>query len=467
VTTYNSNNDLPTSVDLSLGTTHFVDKLAIDIQNAKPPKTFSITGYWGSGKTSALAMLYKKLTNDDPLSPLEGASAQSTDCIGIWFEAWKYQHEPLPIVALLQEIKSSFSTSNKFINAAGKLASVSFLGALTVLDGVIKTVTGASGLGKVKAIGESYEKENLLERLSSDQINDALKQAVDTLISNDDDKKKLVIFIDDLDRCEPEMALTLLEGLKLYLSIPNCVVVMAIDSQQIENKILKQIDCYNRFQGVEYMEKLCQDAHRLPVPNAQQRNAFLVNSLRPLLSDLNTNQLTIINDLSSSIEGFDCLPANPRRLKMLANRVASIFRYVSVCDIGTLTSFCEENNISNNHRDELFALGVLIVSSLSVNYRRLYERLEKSSLFFEELFEFCNSPNYELYEEKQSVFYEFQRVDISSRKVIEHPSDLAVFKLACLFEESTDSVINKYSINKVFYGDMLNQVITSYNTPKT
>jgi hypothetical protein len=473
LTTYNSNNDLPTTIDLSLGTEHFVEKLALDISNSKPPKTFSITGYWGSGKTSALAMLCKKLTNKNPLDINHENSDESENCIGIWFEAWRYQHEPLPIVALLQEIKKSFSTSNKFINSAGKLASVGFLGALTVLDGVIKSATGMSGLSKIKGIGESYEKENLLNRLSSDHINDALKQAIDTLLSNNDTQEghnsKLVIFIDDLDRCEPEMAIKLLEGLKLYLNIPNCVVVMAIDSHQIESNILKKIDdidCYNRFQGVEYMEKLCQDSHRLPVPNTKQRNEFLIESLRPLINDFNSVDQEVLEDLESGINKYDCLPANPRRLKMLVNRMASFVRYVKIEDISLITTFCSANNITEKKRDELFALGVLIVSSLSVNYRRLYERLEKSPLFIMELFQFCNQTNPESYNDKQSVFYEFQNVNATTHTIVEHPSDLGVFRLTSIFNEARNSIRDEYEVTPPIFGDMLHQIIEKYNTPR-
>ena len=470
MTTYNSINDLPTTKDFSLGTDHFVEKLVLDIQNSVPPKTFSITGYWGSGKTSALAMLFEKLTKINPLEVSKVDVQERTDCIGIWFEAWRYQHEEFPIVALLQEVKKNFSTSDKFINSAGKLASVSILGALTVLDGVIKSATGISGISKIKGIGESYEKENLLSRLSSDHINDALKQAIDTLLDNESTpKQKLVIFIDDLDRCEPEMAISLLEGLKLYLNIPNCTVVMAIDAHQIESNILKKIDgdnCNNRFQGVEYMEKLCQDSHRLPVPDTKQRNDFLINCLKKLLSDLDIQNQTVIDDLSVAINNYDCLPANPRRLKMLATRISSIFRYVKVSDINILSSFCDANGVSENKRDELFAIGVLIISSLSVNYRRLYERLEKSSLFTSELFDFCNTPDNNRYNQKQSVFYEFQNINTDSRTVVEHPSDLGVFRLTSLFKEAANSILVKYEIDRVTYGDMLHQIIKIYNTPK-
>ena len=197
-----SNNDLPV-LETQLGTKPFIERLARDIESVQPPKTFSLTGCWGAGKTSALAQLFVRLTGTSPagFKLSDGYVAPlPLKCEGVWFEAWRYQNEEVPIVALLHTIKSQFSTKDKFIDSAGKLASVAFLGAISVLDGVIKSTTGLSGLSKIQGGGEKYEEDNLLSRLASDQINDALKQAVDVILGNKpgDDNRKLIIFIDDL-----------------------------------------------------------------------------------------------------------------------------------------------------------------------------------------------------------------------------------------------------------------------------
>lgn len=393
-------NDQPTLVDLSLGTINLVKKLSAEIANSNPPKTFAITGYWGAGKTSALAMLYQELIKRPPPifkdSATDYSSGATSDYFGIWFEAWKYQNENQPIIALLQTIKKSFSTTTKVIDATGKLASVSMLGALTVLDGVIKSATGMSGISKIKNIGEGYEKENLLSRLSSDHINDALRQAVDTLLQvNAGKNKKLVIFVDDLDRCEPEAIHNLLEGLKLFLTIENCVVVMAIDSHQIEQSLLKKIGenaiKNNKFYGVEYLEKICQDSYRLPVPNKMQSITFLGDNLNFSMSNAEPEKNNYITDLKKVLHKYECLAANPRRLKLLSNRITSLLTYVELDSLKKLKEHSEKSGISGEKCNRLFVVGIFIVASLNVNYRRIYERLEQSPNFISELIEFCNS----------------------------------------------------------------------------
>lgn len=465
-----SNNDLPT-LDTQLETQSFIERLARDIESVQPPKTFSLTGCWGAGKTSALAQLFVRLTDTPPPGfqlPAGHQTDVDTECQGIWFEAWRYQNEEMPIVALLHTIKSHFSTKSKFIDSAGKLASVAFLGAISVLDGVIKTTTGLSGLSKVQGIGEKYEKDNLLSRLASDQINDALKQAVDVILGNKpgDDNRKLIIFIDDLDRCEPEAAFRLLEGIKLYLSIPNCVIVMAMDQNQIEANLVNRQGVGNgRFYGVEYIEKLCQDSYRLPVPNSENRAKFLIEHITPLISRCDVFKIDRIEELEKILGKYDCLPANPRRLKMLANSIAAFYSHTNPENISSLMNLDDPNRTGLN-RDEIYAIAILIVSSLCVNYRKLYERLETCSSFVNEIIDFCSVEPKGAYSENSSVFYEFDKSSTRTIATVEHPSDLSVFRLKVLFRAGTGSMMEEYGLNDQVLGDILYTLIQVLNYPE-
>ena len=54
--------------------------------------------------------------------------------------------------------------------------------------------------------------------------------------------KRLVIFIEDLDRCLPKIALQVLEAIKLYLNIPNLVVIVGVDRQVIDAVVMKHYE---------------------------------------------------------------------------------------------------------------------------------------------------------------------------------------------------------------------------------
>ena len=118
-------------------------------------------GEWGAGKTSVLHQLQRHLS--DPL--LVGAglktaraaalaaqrpkpSAYDSATFTIWFEAWRYQHEAMPLIALLQEMRRQFGLAMK-VKDAVKTASLIALKALT---GGFDTVAGLGGAESVKLL---------------------------------------------------------------------------------------------------------------------------------------------------------------------------------------------------------------------------------------------------------------------------------------------------------------------------
>ena len=53
---------------------------------------------------------------------------------------------------------------------------------------------------------------------------------------------RLVVFIDDLDRCIPEKAIDILETIKLFLNVPQTVFLIGTDKKVIENGILQNTE---------------------------------------------------------------------------------------------------------------------------------------------------------------------------------------------------------------------------------
>lgn len=50
----------------------------------------------------------------------------------------------------------------------------------------------------------------------------------------------LFVFIDDLDRCVPDEAVSVLEAVKLFLDLPSCVFVLGMDREVVERGILQR-----------------------------------------------------------------------------------------------------------------------------------------------------------------------------------------------------------------------------------
>ncbi|MCX7099434.1 MAG: P-loop NTPase fold protein [Methylococcales bacterium] len=402
-----SHNDTPTDTD-GLSQQDFIDGIAGIIKDCTPPKGIAINGYWGTGKTSSLLQLYKALTTVSRGSKIP----KESPVIPVWFEAWRYQHEALPIVALLYEIRSTFNLWNKVLEQSGKVAAITALGVLGAFDETIKAASGGVAspkLGKLSKIGANYEQQRYQNPLASQDISQLLEQAIATALGN---KPKLVIFIDDLDRCHPEAALKLLEGIKVYLNLKNCVIVFAIDQRQIERGLKKALDLNDGSDGHqarEYLEKICQDIYHLPLPKQADKADYLAS----LLTDITADQAHIAG-IKTVAESYDCLPANPRKIKALANRLAVVLRHQLA-----LTE--------PRHYQLLVATAIIYTF-----HRELIEQLEKDAGYINTVILYARQPPADMggiYEPMKSIKPSYSGTD----KLPTNPSDSHVFRLHELF----------------------------------
>ncbi len=331
-----------------LGRRTLLNEMKHAIAEGTPPHVFGIHGDWGSGKTSFLRQLRYELTGERVLGPHEKLTGkqekQSKDfattnahVTTIWFEAWRYQNESAPIVALLHEIRSQMTwrthAAAQSKQHLQKYAEVAIRGGLLQMEQVTKMIGFQAS--KVQDAGEAWEREHLAVTLPSDQIRALLDEVLGQLLPSTgneewDDKRRLVVFIDDLDRCEAETAFRLLEGIKIYLNLTRCVFVLGLNQREIQRAIAKFIPSYKKesdegevlIRAQEYMEKLCGNIQHLPLPtpSAQAKivGHFLSNVAKePRAKDVNAEIVRLIGVEPS-------LPANPRRIKGLCNTIARL-----------------------------------------------------------------------------------------------------------------------------------------------
>ncbi|HRQ23199.1 MAG TPA: SUMF1/EgtB/PvdO family nonheme iron enzyme, partial [Anaerolineales bacterium] len=96
-----------------------------------------------------------------------------------------------------------------------------------------------------------------------------------TLIKSYISPNRLVVFVDDLDRCLPEKAIQVLEAIKLFLDVQDCVFVLGIDQDVIARGIeMKYKDVKDKkdaegkpqftIEGIKYLEKIIQLPFQIP-----------------------------------------------------------------------------------------------------------------------------------------------------------------------------------------------------------
>ena len=362
-------NDEPALLD-TLERGSLIQEVGEAIARCTPPQVFGVHGDWGLGKTSFLHQVQWYLTGDCPQQPESVTDKMKRKADGVnaadepgkrkpthkggehegvvqavWFDAWRYQNEPAPVVALLHEMRAQLSWRSRAAGSASRAAEVLTRGALLSLEELTKKI----GLqySKFREANREWESENLASSLPSHTLREHLHAAVTQLLPKKRDGEpapRLVVFIDDVDRCEPEAAYRLLEGLKIYLTLDNCVFVLGMNQKAIEEAIAQRMRASIgdhppsenedgdtlTMRAAAYMEKLCQNVWRLPA--VREPEQVLCRLLEETIEDGFVREL-VGKGLEVPRPGerlgespYQCLPPNPRRLKGLANLIGRLFR---------------------------------------------------------------------------------------------------------------------------------------------
>jgi hypothetical protein len=244
--------DLPT-LDDKLNWDSELERLSERIQRCPAPHVLGIHGDWGSGKTSFMRQLQWRLGGEPPrkdgsvtwpvgFEPSPEQKNLRKTIATIWFDAWRYQHEPAPVVALLQEMRRQMKSLPAVKKKFEKLGDIALRYTLDSLADVGKAIgfEGLPSAEKIEKLGERWEKEHHAESLSTDSIRGHLHETIKCVLP-DSKTARVVVFIDDLDRCNPKAAFRLLEGLKIYLSIPNCVFVLGMNERILIDAIREEV----------------------------------------------------------------------------------------------------------------------------------------------------------------------------------------------------------------------------------
>jgi hypothetical protein len=265
-------------------------------------KMFSLYGEWGSGKSSLMKYLEKEL---------------KADFNTFFFEAWEFEKDENLAMSLLEFITS------KNIDITEELCSDILKYGGRILRGLGKSIKlniplFPNGPGIELDPSAFVEELSKNEELTFYKALESFKTEFirfENEVTNGDKPKYNIVFIDDLDRCEPEQVLNLLSAIKLFFTYgEKTIFFCGIDKKAVEQAVKTK---YGEIvKANEYLEKIFDISFSMPE----------YDDLLKLISyyfDTTAYELgTGIEPINSRVSSFfQYLEfTNPRRVKKVLNK---------------------------------------------------------------------------------------------------------------------------------------------------
>ena len=244
----------------------YIDALCAFIRNSETPITIALQGEWGCGKSSFMNLIRQQLC--DPKLP------DSERFEPITINAWEFfleddfdQAVNQLTKSIIYQMSEHFEELQRSHVAEGRKAV-----AKEAADTLAKVVLNVINVG-----GETLDNVRSLAGNFMRNTNSLLQNKADLerVIMQDDSCRAFVIFVDDLDRLTPQMAVTLMESMKILFEMRKCIFVVAVDYEVIENGIELKYGrsvAGSRDIARDFFDKLIQLPFRVPMESYRIRN---------------------------------------------------------------------------------------------------------------------------------------------------------------------------------------------------
>lgn len=272
-----------------IGREAFVDKIIGFVDSLKKGKNFclAINGAWGSGKSFVLGLIEEKLS-------------QKQEYIIIKYDAWENTFYSDPLIAILSCILDGLEDKLSKMKGYGKVAAD--LGKKKGKEIVDKLSENGGKIGFIaKIIKEISEvipdlknvslvtdtKDNQLAIFKSyksllREIKELLNKLTGkVLVTNE--QTKLVILVDEIDRCLPDEQLKILERLHHLFDVKNCAVIVTMN----QTCVAETVKTIYGIDGYEYLRKFFNFTFRLDT----SANEYLKNLLEEYIRNFEKIQV--------------------------------------------------------------------------------------------------------------------------------------------------------------------------------
>lgn len=279
----------------------------IILNDAMLPISIGVFGNWGSGKSSLMLLLQQSLQEWEKSQQNE----QHSIILQVYFNSWQFESYDSTKLTMIESIlealdKDINTRKDVFERADDLLARINFLKVgVFILKKAYDNLTPdwmKKWLPKKDDIDKITGKDkynNLLEDVTKGNTSKFIatfRELFEDLV-NDMGYKAVIVYVDDLDRCDPKRIIGCLEAVKLFVNVKKTAFVIGADERIIEYAIsqhypiqMKKEDISSPFS--DYLEKLIQLPYKLPRLSDNEQETYITLLLcKNHLSEIHFNEI--------------------------------------------------------------------------------------------------------------------------------------------------------------------------------
>ncbi len=228
--------------------------------------SIALDGRWGSGKTFfvkqaklILEAFNPFISNNTDVERIKNAwkkyNPKEPDRvyrpqIAIYYDAWQNDNDDDPLISLIYNILHDVSTNYSFIKHDLKI--------FQLLSGIGELLTGYKTQNIISAL---KTEDPFSEIKKQKKLHNKIEEFFNELLP--EQGERLLIFIDELDRCNPCYAVKLLERIKHYLNNDKITFIFSINALELQNTIKQHFG--QNFDAYKYLDRFFD--LRLTLPN--------------------------------------------------------------------------------------------------------------------------------------------------------------------------------------------------------
>ena len=278
----------------------------IILNDAMLPISIGVFGNWGSGKSSLMLLLQQSLHEWE-----ESHQNEHSIILQVYFNSWQFESYDSTKLTMIESIlealdKDINTRKDVFERADDLLARINFLKVgVFILKKAYDNLTPdwmKKWLPKKDDIDKITGKDkynNLLEDVTKGNTSKFIatfRELFEDLV-NDMGYKAVIVYVDDLDRCDPKRIIGCLEAVKLFVNVKKTAFVIGADERIIEYAIsqhypiqMKKEDISSPFS--DYLEKLIQLPYKLPRLSDNEQETYITLLLcKNHLNEIHFNQI--------------------------------------------------------------------------------------------------------------------------------------------------------------------------------